>query len=79
MVNIENYLIIKGPTRTNRGETPKERWTKKKLEVHYLRIIRSLICVHVPKEEKSKFQSKTLKHIMLGYDERNKVYKLYDL
>nr|PNR61739.1 hypothetical protein PHYPA_000162 [Physcomitrium patens] len=36
MVNIENYLINKGLTRTNGGETPKKRWTKKKLKNHEL-------------------------------------------
>jgi hypothetical protein len=35
--------------------------------------------VHVPKQQHSKFDNKTKKCLFLGYDEQNKMHRMYNL
>lgn len=57
-----NKLSYKrGPTRANKDQTLKERWEKKKLSIHHLKIIRCLAYIHVLKKIGLSFTLKNLK------------------
>ena len=55
----------------------KEMFTGEKLEVNHLRIIGSLVYVHVPKDKRTKLDPLGNKGIFVGYSESSKVYKVY--
>ena len=78
LVNTANYLINRGPTKANGGQTLEHQYSRKKPSVSHLRIIGSLAFVHIPKEERTKFEFKTRKCILVGFDEQSKVYILFD-
>ena len=59
--------------------TPLEAWHGSKPKVYHLRVIGSDAYAHIPKDEWSKFNSKTRKCIMLGYGTVTKGYRLYDV
>jgi hypothetical protein len=77
-VNISNYLVNRGPTRANKGISPEEKYSKKKPHVNHLRVFGCLAYVHIPKQNCDKISSKTKKCLFMGYDDKSKVYRLYD-
>jgi len=79
LINTANYLINRGPTKANNSETPEERYSQEKPSVKHLRIIGSITYVHIPKEERTKFEFKTRKCILVGFDEQSRVYRVFDL
>ena len=59
--------------------TPYEAWHGSKPKVDHLRVFGCDAFAHIPKDERSKFNSKTRKCIMVGYGDVTKGYRLYDL
>ena len=49
------------------GMTPYEAWTGEKPGVDGLRVFGCHVFVHVPKDERKKFDSKSRKCVLLGY------------
>jgi hypothetical protein len=78
LINIANYLININPTRSNNGTTPDQVYYKTKPKVDHLRIFGSLYYLHIPKESRSKLDSKTRRCFFLGYDEQSKAFYVYD-
>ena len=60
------------------GKTPYELWTKLKPNLSHIRIFGSEVMVHVPKEKRLKWDTKSRKHILVGYAENVKGYRVYD-
>ena len=48
------------------------------LKVEHLRVLRCDVYSHIPKDERSKFDSKAKKYILLGYESQTKGYRLFD-
>jgi hypothetical protein len=72
------YLKNRSPTRAVPSSTPEEAWTGNKPSVAHLRVFGCTAYAHVPKERRTKLDSKTTKCIFLGYYEGSKAYRLYD-
>ena len=72
------YLCNRSPTNAVQDKTPYEAWTGNKPDVSHLRIFGCDVYSHVPKDERSKLDSKTRRSIFLGYGQGIKGYRLYD-
>ena len=72
------YLRNRSPTTAVNGMTPFEALTGDKPCVHILRVFGCLAYVHVPKDERRKFDSKSKRCILLGYGSETKAYRLYE-
>ena len=59
-------------------KTPYELWTGKKPSVSYLRVYGSIMMVHIPKVNRNKFDEKSTKHFLVGYDETRKGYRCFN-
>jgi hypothetical protein len=51
---------------------------KNKLQVIHLKTFGCFVYVHVPKEYKNKLEDKTCKCLFIGYNDRRKVYRLFE-
>lgn len=58
--------------------TPYELWTGRKPNVSHLRVYGSVAMVHVPKVSRNKWDEKSVKHILVGYDETTKGYRCFN-
>ena len=73
------YLKNRSPTRsTTYNKTPYEVWTGRKPSLKHLQIFGSTAYSFIPKEKRTKMDSKTQKVIFVGYSEDSKAYQLYD-
>ena len=72
------YLRNRSPTAAVNGMTPFEALTGDKPCVGILRVFGCLAYVHVPKDERRKFDSKSKRCILLGYGSETKAYRLYE-
>ena len=72
------YLRNRCPTKTVKGKTPYEALYGKKPNVNHLRVLVCDVYTHIPKDERSKLDSKARKCVLLGYGETTKGYRLYD-
>jgi hypothetical protein len=77
-INTANYLVNLSPTRANQGITPDQRYYNRKPRVDHLRIFGSICYLHIPKENRSKLDSKSLQCFFVGYDTNSKVYRVFD-
>ena len=73
------YLINRSPTTTLDGGIPKKVWTGKKLNYSHLKIFGCEAFVHIPKENRTKLDDKSMKCIFLGYADEEFGYHLWDL
>ena len=77
-VLIANYLINNNPTRANGGTTFEQFYSGKTPKFRHLQVFGYLAYVHIPKDNRTKLDSKTFNCFFLGYDTESKVYRLYD-
>lgn len=73
-VYLHNRIVASGLN----GKTPYEMWTGTKPEVSHLRIFGSKAMVHIPKEKRQKWDRKSIEHILVGYPENVKGYRVYN-
>jgi hypothetical protein len=73
-----NYLRNKSPNASLGGKTPYEAFYNAKPDVSHLRIIKSLVYTHIPKEKRLKHESHTNLSIFVGYTDTNRLVKVYD-
>ena len=78
LINTSNYLVNISPTRSNLGTIPDQLYYGTTPKVDHLRIFGSLCYLHVPKELRSKLDSKTKPCFFLGYDVQSKAYRVFD-
>ena len=71
-------LRNRSPTVSVNGVTPYECFHSKKPDVSHLRIFGCTAYMHVPKETRKKWDSKTKKCTFVGYSLTSKGYRLYD-
>ena len=65
------YLVNSSPSSALEDKTPQEVWTSKKPSLSHLRVFGCDAYVHVPKEKRTKLDSKFEKYIFIGYKEIN--------
>ena len=73
------YLQNRCPLKVAKNMTPKEAFTRVKLEVGHLRIFGCLVYIHVPKEKRTKLEPSGKKGTFVGYNESSKAYIIYIL
>eukprot|EP00253_Pinus_taeda_P029314 PITA_29314 len=66
------------PSSTLEDKTPQKVWTGKKPSLSHLRVFGCDAYVHVPKEKRTKLDSKSEKCIFIGYKDGLKGYKLWN-
>jgi hypothetical protein len=72
------YLVNKSPSSALEDKTPQEVWTGKKPSLSHLRVFGCDAYVHVPKEKRTKLDSKSEKCIFIGYKDGLKGYELWN-
>lgn len=77
-VNTAIYLKNRSPTVAIKDATPEELWTGNKINIKYLGVFGSRAFIHIPKETRTKLDPKSKEHIMVGYSETTKGYRLAD-
>lgn len=73
-VYLKNRSIASGL----KDKTPYEMWHEKKPILSHIRIFGSPVMVHIPKEKRTKWDKKARHHILIGYSEHAKGYRVYD-
>ncbi|VVC34356.1 Integrase, catalytic core,Ribonuclease H-like domain [Cinara cedri] len=71
------YLLNRLPTSKNSSKTPTEFWNGCKLNLSNIRVFGCATFAHIPKQLRSKLDSKLRKSVMLGFVESG--YRLWDL
>ncbi|KAG7306736.1 hypothetical protein JYU34_008164 [Plutella xylostella] len=59
-------------------KTPYEMWFSRKPDLQHLRVFGSTVMVHIPKEKRTKWDKKSMRHILVGYCENVKGYRIYN-
>ena len=72
------YVRNRCPTTTLVDQTPYTALYKQKPDVSHLRVFGTNCYAHIPKDERSKLDSKSQKCVFLGYCDNRKGYKLYN-
>eukprot|EP00253_Pinus_taeda_P035873 PITA_35873 len=72
------YLVNRSPSSALEDKTPQEVWTGKTPSLSHLRVFGCDAYVHVPKEKRTKLDSKSEKCIFIGYKDGLKGYKLWN-
>ncbi|KAG3122380.1 hypothetical protein PC128_g27779 [Phytophthora cactorum] len=75
VINIKNRL----PSPNVPGKTPFEVVYKSKPNVKHMRVFGCKAYVLTPKEKRLKWDPKARGGIFLGYEERSKAYRVYDI
>lgn len=82
-VNTANYIKNRSPTSAYgdqfKNKTPAEIWYKSKPDLSHIKVFGSICYNHVPKEKRTKLDSKATKCIMLGYASSLFSYRLWDI
>lgn len=77
-VNMAVFIINHSVNSVLVDQTPEEAWTGKKVNVSEFKLFGSKVMVHVPKENRKKWDSKSDKMIFVGYDNDRKGYRCID-
>lgn len=77
-VNSAIYLLNRVVTKQSNGKTAYESWFNCKPNVSHLRVFGSDAYLSIPKEKRTKFDEKSRKMIMVGYDGESQNYRLWD-
>ena len=72
------YLVNRSPSSAFEDKTPQEVWTGKKPSLSHLRVFGCDAYVHVPKEKRTKLDSKSEKCIFIGYKDGLMGYKIWN-
>ena len=72
------YLINRSPSVPLDFDIPERVWTGKDVSYSHLKVFRCKAFVYVPKEQRSKLDSKSTPCIFVGYEDAEFGYKLWD-
>jgi hypothetical protein len=78
VVNTANHLVNLSLTNANSGILPDQVYYGNSPKANHLRIFGSLCFLHIPKELRSKLDSKIKPCFFIGYDEQSKAYRIFD-
>lgn len=71
MINTAAYILNRTGPSSEKGKPPFEHWMGRKPGIKNLRVIGSKCWVHIPKENRRKFDKKARKGVLVGYDGEN--------
>jgi hypothetical protein len=77
-VNTANYCKNRSPTVAVNNITPYEAWTGQKPDLAHMKIFGCLAYMHVPKQQRKKWNDKAKEMIFVGYSHESKGYRLMD-
>lgn len=77
-VSTAAYIVNRSPSRALSGVTPYERWTGSKPDVSHMKIFGCKAMVHIPKEKRLKWDTKSRELIFVGYSNTTKGYRFID-
>ncbi len=66
--NITTYLTNRSPIRSNGGLSPKHVYNGKAHDLSHLKVFGSLAYIHVSISQRSKLETKSIKCMMVDYD-----------
>lgn len=72
------YIINRSPSRVLGVVTPYERWTGKKPNISHLWIFGSKAMVHIPRQNRLKWDRKSCELIFVSYCDNTKAYRFFD-
>lgn len=72
------YLLNRSGSSNGDDKTPYERWIGKKPNLQHVRIFGSEAFVHVPKQFTKKFDDRSKKVLLVGYEGESSNYRVYD-
>ncbi|KAG5867731.1 hypothetical protein JTB14_010141 [Gonioctena quinquepunctata] len=75
--NMAVYLLNRRPSKPDDSKTPNERWIGKQPDLRHLRTFGSEAFVLVPKHQRHKFDRKSMKQYLVGYDGYSPNYRVY--
>lgn len=78
-VNTAVYLKNRSPHKAVMNSTPEEKWSGEKPNLKYLRVWGCIVQAHIPNALRKKFDRKSKQYIFVGYSERTKGYRLFDI
>ncbi|KAL0270911.1 UNVERIFIED_CONTAM: hypothetical protein PYX00_008181 [Menopon gallinae] len=76
-INTANFLRNRCPTKALNDKTPFEAWSGQKPYVGFFRIIGSKAVVLDKGQKRGKFEAKGETHVLVGYSEESKAYRLW--
>ena len=76
-VNTACYVLNRVILQHHETETPFEKWFNRKPEIKYLRVFGTEAYINVPKEKRKKFEPKSKKITVVGYDGDSSNYRLW--
>jgi hypothetical protein len=77
-VNTAVHLKNVSPTKAVNDMTPEEAWKGNKVDIGYLRIFGCQAFMHIPDQQRKKWDARSRKLIHMGYCEESKSYRLID-
>lgn len=77
-VNTAVYTLNRCTSSQTEGNTPFELWYKRKPELSHIRIFGSDAFSHIPKEHRKKWDMKSKRLILVGYQGESSNYRLFD-
>lgn len=77
-INTACYTLNRTPTSCNQGKTPYEMWTGRKPRLDHIKVFGSEAYVHVAKQSRKKWDKKSQKMILVGYQANSCNYRLYN-
>lgn len=77
-INTACYVLNRSVLKQGEKETAFEKWFGRKPEVKHLRVFGTDAYLHVPKEKRKKFEAKSRKVIIVGYDGESTNYRVWD-
>lgn len=72
------YIFNRSSTKAFGNLTSFKAYSGRKSSIAHLRIFGSLCYVHVPVELRQKLDAKSIKEVFVGYEKREKGYKVFD-
>jgi transposase InsO family protein len=76
--NCAAYILNRVATPATSNVTPFETWYGTKPNLSHIRVFGCVAYVHIPKQERNKFDKKSIKCILVGYSDTQKAYRLWD-
>ena len=73
------YLLNRHPRKVLSGKTPEEVWSGVKPDLSHLRVFGCDALAYLPKKSRGKLDPKAIRCKMLGYDQKRKAYRLWNI
>ncbi|GJT03883.1 retrovirus-related pol polyprotein from transposon TNT 1-94 [Tanacetum coccineum] len=76
VVNWSNYVLNRCPNAALIDITPEEAWSGNRPSISHLRVFGCLANVHIPQQQRTKLDDRSMECVLLGFSDESKAYKL---